>query len=119
MASLSDQLRHLLADATIAATPANRDIVRAWLDRPTGALSAKDAYLVRDRLKVHGLPGLIPSATAALFYVAPADPEAGGTGHTIRVCRQQGIRLCTQSLAANYPEVLMGEPIDPPTRPAG
>lgn len=64
-----------------------------------------------------GLPGRIPPATAALFYVDPADPEAGGTGHTIRVSRQQGIPLCTQSLVTNYPEGLMGEQIDPTNPP--
>lgn len=93
---LSDKHRQDLGDATIAATPANRGLVRAWLDRPTGPLSAKAAYLIRDTLKVIGLPGLISPATTALFYVDPADPEAGGTGHTIRVCRRYGIPATTQ-----------------------
>lgn len=93
---IDDEHRHWLAEATIAATPANRGLIHAWLDRPTGPLSAKAAYLVRDTLKVLGIPGLIPPATAALFYVDPADPEAGGTGHTIRVCRGHGVAFAFQ-----------------------
>jgi hypothetical protein len=91
LTDLSEAQRLLLAEASIAATPANRGLIRAWLNRPTGPLSAKAAYLIRDTLKVLGLPGRIPPATAALFYVDPADPEAGGTGHTIRVCGIAGV----------------------------
>jgi hypothetical protein len=38
------------------------------------------------------------SSSLGLFvlYVDLSDPEAGGTGHTIRVCRQQGIPVAFQ-----------------------
>ena len=39
---------------------------------------------------------LFRPATAALFYVDPADPEAGGTGHTIRVCGRQAVPVAFQ-----------------------
>ena len=61
-------------------------------------LAAKATYLLRDALKVIGDPslGLAPAA-AAMFYVDPDDPMAGGTGHTIRVCRQNKVLVITQT----------------------
>jgi len=99
---IDDEHRQWLAEATIAATPANRGLIRAWLDRPTGPLSAKAAYLVRDTLKVLGIPGFIPPATTALFHIDPTDPEAGGTGHTIRVCGRQAIPVLFQETWAPW-----------------
>jgi len=60
-------------------------------------LAAKATYLLRDALKVIGDPSLgMAPASAAIFYVAPDDPMAGGTGHTIRVCRQNRVPVITQ-----------------------
>lgn len=63
-------------------------------DRHT-AFSAR--YLLRDALKIHGSPSLgIPVATCAIFYVEPGDPDAGGTGHTLRLCELNRIPYFTQ-----------------------
>ena len=35
-------------------------------------------------------------ARFGLFYVNAADPMKGGTGHTIRVCRRQGVPVAFQ-----------------------
>lgn len=43
-------------------------------------------------MKVVGHSDEFPKPLCALFYVDPDDPMAGGTGHTIRVCRQEGAR---------------------------
>jgi len=37
-----------------------------------------------------------------LFYVDLSDPEAGGTEHTIRVCRQHGIPVAFQDSWMNW-----------------
>jgi len=60
-------------------------------------LKSKANYLLRDTLKVAGSPSLDYTVPVlALFYIDPADPDAGGTGHTIRVCRDFGIPVVTQ-----------------------
>jgi len=71
------------------------------------ALKAKARYLLRDTVKVTGSAelGLAP-ANFGLFYVNVADPMQGGTGHTIRVCRDQGIPVVFQQ---NWMQWLTGE----------
>lgn len=92
-----------LADATVAASPDYYGLM-AGRDRHA-ALQAKSRYLLRDTLKVLGSAkhGLDP-ATLACFYVNPADPMAGGTGHTLRVCRQFGIPALDQSVWMGWEE---------------
>jgi hypothetical protein len=54
--------------------------------------------LVRDTLKVTGSSyGDLAPATVGLFYVRPGNPLQGGTGHTIRVCRDQGVPVALQA----------------------
>ena len=89
-----------LAGATIAATPHYRGLVEAYITRgPKTRLGASAAYLLRDTLKVTGAPdaGIVP-ANAGVFYVNPADPMKGGTGHTIRVCLQQNLPVFYQNI---------------------
>lgn len=96
-----DRLREpdLLAQ-TVQATPANRRLIETF-GKP-GASGAKAAYLVRDTLKVVGIEGRLSQPTAALFWVDLQDPEAGGTGHTIRVCQQLGVPLVFQNEWASW-----------------
>ena len=56
-----------------------------------GRLAAKAAYLIRDTMKVIGHSDTFAKPICALFYVSPDDPMEGGTGHTIRVCQQEGV----------------------------
>ena len=54
----------------------------------------KQNYLVRDALKVLGVPdyrGRQQKATAALFYLNPKKPGGGGTGHTLRLCEAKRV----------------------------
>ena len=61
------------------------------------SVGAKARYLLRDTLKVTGAPeNGLPPATVGLFYVNAAYPMKGGTGHTIRVCRRQGVPAAFQ-----------------------
>lgn len=41
-------------------------------------------------------------ADIGLFYVDPDDPEAGGTGHTIRVCRLKDVPVITQDIFLKF-----------------
>lgn len=83
-----------IVDATVAATPRNAGIIYKRAKSPRFAAKAK--YLLRDTMKVLGHSDDFPPPVCGLFYVDPADPDAGGTGHTIRVCRQHGIPVVFQ-----------------------
>ena len=80
---------------TIAATPANRGLMKCH--GRGGRTGAQAACLIRDTMKVAGIPGKLSPPVAALFWIDPADPEAGGTGHTIRACRLAGIPAIFQN----------------------
>ncbi len=87
---------------TIAATPANRGLMKCY--GRGGRTGAQAACLIRDTMKVAGsvesarLGGhALPPPVAALFWIDPAHPEAGGTGHTIRACRLKGIPVVFQN----------------------
>jgi len=66
-------------------------------------LRSKSIYLLRDTIKVTGAEetGLSP-ATTGIFYVDRLDPMKGGTGHTVRVCRKQGIPAVFQEQWLNW-----------------
>lgn len=88
-----------VGEYTVAASPGTKGLVEAYRTRGRmGPLGARAAYLLRDTLKVVGNEeaGLAP-AVAGLFYVNEADPFAGGTGHTIRVCLAREIPVVFQS----------------------
>jgi hypothetical protein len=87
--SLSTVQEAAIAEATVAATPRNANVVYKRTGSPK--LAAKVAYLIRDTMKVVGHSEEFGPPICGLFYVDLSDPEAGGTGHTIRVCRQQGL----------------------------
>ncbi len=95
---LPDSERRHLAEASTRATPDCHRLFDLFLNGPTGnPAHSKSLYLVRDALKVLGSPALgLPPATAALFYIDPATPTGGGTGHTIRLCQQNQIPVFTQ-----------------------
>ena len=92
--SLSTVQEAAITEATVAATPRNANVVYKRAGSPK--LAAKAAYLIRDTMKVVGHSEEFGPPVCGLFYVDPADPEAGGTGHTIRVCRQHGIPVAFQ-----------------------
>jgi len=98
LADLSqDELEHL-CDLSIAATPKSERLAAAACGRiQSGPLAGKGRYLLRDTLKATGSPALdLAPASLALFYVDLSDLEAGGTGHTIRVCRHEDVPVVFQ-----------------------
>jgi hypothetical protein len=92
--SLSPEELEIVQSMTIAATPSNKGLMK-WYQRG-GRLGAQAACLIRDTMKVAGRSGGMARPVAALFYVDPKDPEAGGTGHTIRVCQNAGVSVIFQ-----------------------
>jgi hypothetical protein len=92
--SLSTVQETAITEATVAATPRNANVVYKRTGSPR--LAAKASYLIRDTMKVIGYSEEFGPPVCGLFYVDLSDPEAGGTGHTIRVCRQHGIPVSFQ-----------------------
>ncbi len=82
------------ARMTVAASPRSERLIAAR--GQTGPLAAKSAYLIRDTMKVTGHSEAFPKPVCALFYADLGDPLAGGTGHTIRVCRLAGVPYALQ-----------------------
>jgi len=92
--SLSTVQEAAITEATVTATPRNANVVYKRTGSPK--LAAKAAYLIRDTMKVVGYSEEFGPPVCGLFYVDLSASEAGGTGHTIRVCRQQGIPVAFQ-----------------------
>lgn len=102
LSQLGDREAHEVAEATQTASPQHADLLAKRGANPK--LAAKSAYLLRDTFKVLGDSRLdLSPATAALFYVNTRDPGAGGTGHTLRVCQQNGIPLLDQRVWLTWP----------------
>ncbi len=57
--------------------------------------SIKAAYIIRDTIKVIGTEQIKP-ANFAIFYDDIKNPKSGGTGHTMNICEQNGIKLIDQ-----------------------
>lgn len=96
--SLSDETLSMeasLVEYTVRVSAQYRELLEKRTRIP--ALRAKVGYLLRDTLKVVGsAESGLTRAAAGIFYVNPADPMKGGTGHTIRVCRDQGVPVAFQ-----------------------
>lgn len=85
------------------ATPKNKRLFEAYELQQDGLMKQKSLYLLRDTLKVLGSPenNLAPIA-AGIFFVNEDDPESGGTGHTMRVCRQNNVPVFKQDDWMNW-----------------
>jgi hypothetical protein len=92
--SLSSIQDDEVAYKTAKASPKSKGLI-AKRDKK-GTLAAKATYLIRDTMKVTGHSEMFPKPVCALFYVDMNDPLAGGTGHTIRVCQQEGVPFAFQ-----------------------
>jgi hypothetical protein len=55
----------------------------------------KAAYILRDTVKVLGAAGISP-AGFAIFYDDLSNPEQGGTGHTMQVCKRNHVPMIDQ-----------------------
>lgn len=68
-------------------------------------LSMKGAYIIRDTVMAIGTEE-IPPATFAIFYDDLHNPEIGGTGHTMDVCRKNKIRIIDQRVWFKWLNIL-------------
>lgn len=74
----------------------NAGLIDQYASGATNASAQKGAYIIRDTVKVIGAKD-IPKATFGIFYVDVNDPDSGGTGHTMMVCKKNGVMLITQT----------------------
>jgi hypothetical protein len=84
----------------IAATRKNRKtshLVDLYLKGERNKYTNKVAYIMRNSVKVLGFNHL-PPTTVALFYDDLNCPEDGGTGFTIKTCREHQIPLFKQDI---------------------
>jgi hypothetical protein len=83
---------------TTKANNKNTSLIDAYVRDGAKGYRVKAAYLIRDTVKVLGVPEAnLPPVTAALFYDDLDNPKSGGTGHTIRVCKDADIPWSNQT----------------------
>lgn len=58
-------------------------------------ITIKAAYIIRDTVKAIGTSTIKPT-TFGVFYDDLNNPETGGTGHTMKVCKQNDIPVINQ-----------------------
>lgn len=94
----SDRVRDLTS-ATLDASPKYGSMVREYPEGIRDPRRRSAAQLIlRDTLKVTGNgTDTADIPVAGLFHVNEEDPDKGGTGHTMRVCRAQGVPVIPQS----------------------
>ncbi|MEZ4915354.1 MAG: hypothetical protein R2836_00015 [Chitinophagales bacterium] len=61
----------------------------------------KAAYIIRDTIKAIGTKK-IPPTTFAIFYDDLQNPNQGGTGHTIEICKLNKIPFINQTVWFNW-----------------
>ena len=85
-----------ILNATLEASPQYERAVVNYRQRKIHPRQRATAQLIlRDTLKVTGTDEM-PPPVAGIFYVHASDPDRGGTGHTMRVCRAQGVPVINQ-----------------------
>ncbi len=85
-----------VVDATLEVSPQYARVAVNYSQRKAHPRQRATAQLIlRDTLKVTGTDNM-PPPVAGIFYVHAADPDRGGTGHTMRVCRAQGVPVINQ-----------------------
>ncbi len=85
-----------VVDATLAASPQYERVAVNYREGRMHPRQRATAQLIlRDTLKVTGAENML-RPVAGIFYVHAADPDRGGTGHTMRVCRAMGVPVITQ-----------------------
>lgn len=70
-------------------------LIEQYLGGNRNSYAIKAAYIIRDTVKALGAEGVQP-ATFGIFYDDLQNPESGGTGHTMRVCRMNNIPIIDQ-----------------------
>jgi hypothetical protein len=94
-----------LDDITLAAEPEvvyqskgnkkTEKLIDQYVAGDLNRVSIKAAYIIRDTIKAIGTKEIKP-ANFGIFYDDLDNPGKGGTGHTMNVCKQNGIRVIDQ-----------------------
>ena len=72
-------------------------LINDYINGTRNRYTIKAAYIIRDTVKVTGASGVNP-ASFAIFYDDLENPEMGGTGHTMNICRIKNIGLADQRI---------------------
>jgi hypothetical protein len=71
------------------------ELVGKYCDGMMNRITLKAAFIIRDTLKVLGTRK-IACATYGIFYDDLLKPVQGGTGHTIKMCKELEVPFCDQ-----------------------
>ncbi|MBN1970431.1 MAG: hypothetical protein JXR48_09115 [Candidatus Delongbacteria bacterium] len=74
-----------------------KNLIEKFVNGSRDRFTIKAAYILRDTVKVLGIGDYKP-ATFGIFYDDLTDPEKGGTGHTMNMCRKNGIEIIDQKI---------------------
>ena len=100
---ISSALVQDIVDVTLKASPQYQRVAVNYRDRKMHPRQRASAQLIlRDTLKVTG-SDLLAAPVAGIFYIHAANPDRGGTGHTMRVCRSEGVPVITQFEWLDWP----------------
>ena len=78
-------------------------LIDKYVSGDKNPFTIKAAYIIRDTIKAIGTSEIKPS-TFGIFYDDLTNPESGGTGHTMNVCRQNNIPIIDQKIWFNWLE---------------
>lgn len=94
-----DEMTEII-NQTVQASPKYKKIITIYeREIKNRRLYYKATYLLRDTLKVLGSEKLgFAPANIGIFYVNIESPDSGGTGHTIRVCRNNNVMVFEQTV---------------------
>jgi hypothetical protein len=72
-------------------------LIDKFVDGESNRVTIKAAYIIRDTIKVIGTSEVRP-ANFAIFYEDFSNPNTGGTGHTMDICKENGVKFIDQSV---------------------
>lgn len=70
-------------------------LIDKFIDGERNRITLKAAYIIRDTIKVLGTSELL-AANFAIFYEDFSNPNSGGTGHTMDVCKENNVEYVDQ-----------------------
>lgn len=82
--------------------PKAKSLVEQYILGKNKRLAAQGALLLRDTIKVTGTKSGVAPATFGIFYDDLSSPESGGTGHTMKMCKEKMVPYVTQKVWKNW-----------------
>lgn len=76
-----------------------KHLIKPFVNGAGGKINLKAGYIIRDTVSVIGAGnGQIPPADFGIFYTDLKNPDEGGTGFTMKLCRINNVPLITQRI---------------------